>query len=194
MLCVTKYNRKYCRVRKIPNRNKNWAVSINKVTSSGRWWMCLCCGVCGVRRQGSSVRFITLYGNSVGTSRSRGCVSKGAGGRQGSGGADDSTARAGQEGHCRQLDGTESTQDSRWEVSWQLTTAERALVSDSYRGIITRCVQLLRNLTGTAVLDCDLYHVIVLMCFVYDSRFYISMRIFLDDRLVLVGVEVIRHE
>jgi hypothetical protein len=194
MVCATKYNRKYCRVREFPNRNKSRVVSINKVANSGRRWMCLCCGVGGVRRQGSSVRFITLYGNSVGTSRSRGCVSRGAGGRQGSGGADDSTARAGQEGHCRQLDGTESTQDSRWEASWQLTTAERALVSDSYRGTIIRCVQLLRNLTGTAVLDCDLYLVIVLMCFVYDSRFYISMRIFLEDRLVIVGVEVIRHE
>ncbi len=53
---------------------------------------------------------------------------------------------------------------------------------------------LLRNLTGTAVLDCDLYLAIVLMCFVYDSRYYISMRSFLDDRLVFVGVEVIRHE
>jgi hypothetical protein len=169
-------------------------VSIDKVANSGRRWMGLCCGVCGVRRQGSSVRFITLYGNSVGTSCSRGCVSRGAGGRQGSGGADDSTARAGQEGHCRQLDGTESTQDSRCEASWQLTTAERARVSDSYRGIITRCVQLLRNLTGTALLDCDIYPVIVLTWFVYTSRYYISMRIFLDGRLVFVGVEVIRNE
>ena len=142
----------------------------------------------------SSRKFITLYGNSVGTGRSRGRVVKGAGVRQGSGGADDSTARAGQEGHCRQRDGTESTQDSRWEASWQLTTAERALFSDSYRGTITRCVQLWRNLTGTAVLDCDLYHVIVLMCLIYDSRFYISMRIFSDNRFVFVGVEVIRHE
>ena len=140
------------------------------------------------------VRFITLYGNSGGISRTRGRVLRGTGGRQGSCGVDESTARAGQEGHCRQRDGTESTQDSRREASWQLTTAERARVSDSYRGIITRCVQLLRNLTGTAMLDCDLYLVIVLMCFVYDSRYYISMRSFLDDRLVFVGVEVIRHE
>ncbi len=142
----------------------------------------------------SSRKFITLYGNSVGTGRSRGCVVKGVDVRQGSGGADDSTARAGQEGHCRQLDGMESTQDSRWEASWQLTTAERTLFSDSYQGTITRCVQLWRNLTGTAVLDCDLFHVIVLMCLVYGSRLYISMRIFSDDRFVFVGVEVIRHE
>jgi hypothetical protein len=140
------------------------------------------------------VRFITLYGNIVGISRSRGCVLRGTGGRQGSSGVDDSTARAGQEGHCRQLDGTESTQDSRSEASWQLTTAERALVSDNYRGIITRCVQLLRNLTGTAVLDCDLYPVIVLTCSVYASCYCISMRIFLDVRIVFVGVEVTRHE
>jgi hypothetical protein len=136
----------------------------------------------------------TLYGNSGGISRTRGCVVGGTGGRQGSCGVDGSTARAGQEGHCRQRDGTESTQDSRREASWQLTTAERALVSDNYRGIIIRCVQLLRNLTGTALPNCDLYSVIVLTWFAYTSRYYISMRIFLDGRLVFVGVEVTRHE
>jgi hypothetical protein len=142
----------------------------------------------------SGRKFITLYGNDEGAGRSRECVVKGAGVRQGSGGADDSTARAGQEGHCRQWDGTESTQDSRWKASWQLTTAERALVSDSYCGTITRCVQLWRNLTGTAVLYCDLFHFIVSMCLVYGGRLYISMRIFLNVRFALVSVEAIRHE
>ena len=167
---------------------------VNKVAISGGQWWYLYCGMCEVRRQVSSRKFITLYGNDEGAGRSRECVVKGAGVRQGSGGADDSTARAGQEGHCRQWDGTESTQDSRWKASWQLTTAERALFSDSYCGTITRCVQLWRNLTGTAVLYCDLFYVIVLMCLDYGSRLYISMRIFLDVRFALVGVEVIRHE
>jgi hypothetical protein len=120
-------NRKYCRVRK----HYNISTSGSKLIKSSRGCMCLCCGEHGGRRQGTSVGNVTLYGKSGGTSCTRVCGVRGTGGRQGSCGLDGSTAWAGQDGHCRQRDGTESTQCSRRQASWQLTTAERILVSDS---------------------------------------------------------------
>jgi hypothetical protein len=189
---VKNNNRKYCRVRKQYN-NRSCARGMYNIINSCREGICLCCGEYRAKRQGTRVGIITLYGNSGGSSCTCVGVVRGMDGRQGSRGIDGSTAWAGQEGHCRQGDGTESTQDSRRQSSWQLTTAERILDSDSCRGNISRCVQSLQNLTGTALFKRDRHSVIVLIWIAHIYCYYISMRTYLGGRLAFVGVEAICH-
>ncbi len=180
-------------MRKRYNNNTSGARGMCKIINSRRECICLCCGEYRARRQGTRVGIDTLYGNSGGSSCTCVCVVRGMDGRQGSRGIDGSTAWTGPDGHCRQGDGTESTQDSRRQSSWQLTTAERILDSDSCRGNISRCVQSLQNLTGTALFNRDRYSVIVLIWIALIYCYNISMRIYLGGRLAFVGVEVICH-
>jgi hypothetical protein len=190
---VKNNNRKYSRVRKLYNNNTSGGSGTFEVKNSCRECLCLCCGKYKARRQGSSMGIVTFYGKSSGGSCMCVCVVRGMGGWQGPSGSDCSTAGAGLAGHCRQWYGTESMQLSRQQSSWQLTTAERIVNSDSCRENIPRCVQLLQNLTGTALFKRDRYRVILLKRIVYICCYYISMRIYLGKRLALDGVEVIGH-